>query len=451
MLRLGVSSVAKTTSTKHSSIGTRFSSRFFEARYFSSKPLGEKQKKKDSIADSDEKDGGTDALRLFFEKRREALQKGKQQEQGTKENQRNPKNRNRPQQTRGKPNTESSLRHSATTVPKPTGESEALQSFFEKRQAALQKGPKGRDIASTKNTRRNTDPNDKRNRWVPKGKQQQNAGNWTKGNTGNRNQNSPRENQRFQGRRQPEFQGNDSSRLADLMKQLRRDAPIKTPAAGATDDQSFWRPGAKQERGEEARWNRGSFLNKNTKRKGNMPMPRQNNRGGGGGQRFQNQRKDSDFLEGRRNRVENDKMEQNAFTSEETQVVTIPGSPITLSEVSALLRVRMHDIKRKLRSMGERAPEDSESLMTVDSIELLALEFGIETERSVFKQAVESEDILISQRRVGEEAVALPPRPPVVCIMVSAPAAVFALEVFLELTLFKIYSKRGTSTMARPR
>jgi hypothetical protein len=77
------------------------------------------------------------------------------------------------------------------------------------------------------------------------------------------------------------------------------------------------------------------------------------------------------------------------------------------------------NIKRKLRSMRERVPDDSEAVMDVDMMELLAMEFGIETERSTYKEAVETEDILISQRRVGDEAAALPPRPPVVCIMVS--------------------------------
>jgi hypothetical protein len=203
------------------------------------------------------------------------------------------------------------------------------------------------------------------------------------------------------------------------MKQLRRDAPMKTTTPTTADAQPFWRRGTQQQtnRDEEARWSRASFLNKN-KRNDNMSMPRQN-RGASNGQRYKNQRKDTDFLQGRRNRVESDKIQRASGASEETAIVTIPSSPQTLKEVSILFRVKVDNIKRKLRSMRERVPDDSESAMDVDMIELLAMEFGIETERSTYKEAVETEDILISQRRVGDEADALPPRPPVVCIMVS--------------------------------
>jgi hypothetical protein len=472
MLRLGVLSVAKTTSTC-SSLGTRSSSRLLAARYFSSKPLGENPDEnpdeKQAISNSDDKDGGTDALRLFFEKRRAALQKEKQEERGAKNNQWNKKNRSKSRQNKekDKPNVESFLRQSDVSDAKPSGESsDALQSFFEKRRAALQKERKGRDISPKVDNRRHNDSNDNKNKWVTKGKQQQGGNNGTavrnngnsgkqqqggnngtairnngnsgkqqqggnngtairnNGNSGNQqrgnNRNNQTQNQRFPDRRQAESQGSDSSRLADLMKQLRRDAPMKTTTTTA-DDQPFWRRGTQQQgnRDEEARWSRASFLNKN-KRNDNMSMPRQNRGAGNGqGQRYKNQRKDTDFLQGRRNRVENDNIQQGSVASEETSIVTIPSSPLTLTEVSTLFRVKVDNIKRKLRSMRERVPDDSEAVMDVDMMELLAMEFGIETERSTYKEAVETEDILISQRRVGDEAAALPPRPPVVCIMVS--------------------------------
>jgi hypothetical protein len=510
MLRLGVLSVAKATSTC-SSLGTRSSSRLLAARYFSSKPLGENPDEnpdeKQAISNSDDKDGGTDALRLFFEKRRAALQKEKQEERGAKNNQWNKKNRSKSRQNKekDKPNVESFLRQSDVSDAKPSGESsDALQSFFEKRRAALQKERKGRDISPKVDNRRHNDSNDNKNKWVTKGKQQQGGNNGTavrnngnsgkqqqggnngtairnngnsgkqqqggnngtairnngnsgkqqqggnngtairnngnsgkqqqggnngtairnNGNSGNQqrgnNRNNQTQNQRFPDRRQAESQGSDSSRLADLMKQLRRDAPMKTTTTTA-DDQPFWRRGTQQQgnRDEEARWSRASFLNKN-KRNDNMSMPRQNRGAGNGqGQRYKNQRKDTDFLQGRRNRVENDNIQQGSVASEETSIVTIPSSPLTLTEVSTLFRVKVDNIKRKLRSMRERVPDDSEAVMDVDMMELLAMEFGIETERSTYKEAVETEDILISQRRVGDEAAALPPRPPVVCIMVS--------------------------------
>jgi hypothetical protein len=506
MLRLGVLSVAETTATR-SSLGTRSSSRLLTARYFSSKPLGENPDEKQAISNSDDKEGGTDALRLFFEKRRAALEKEKQQERGAKNNQwNNKKNKDKPRQNKDKPNVESFLRQSDqsdVSDVKPPVESDALQSFFEKRRAALQKEGKGRDKSPNIDNRRHNDSNDNKNKWVTKGKQQQggnsgtairnngnsgnqqqggnngtamrnnrNSGNQQQGgnnvtairnngnsgkqqqsgnngtairnngnsgnqqqvgnngtamrnsgNSGNQqrgnNRNNQKPNQGSPDRRQAESQGSDSSRLADLMKQLRRDAPMKTTTA-TTNDQPFWRRGTQQQtnRDDEARSSRASFLNKN-KRNDSMSMPRQNRSAGGGGQRHKTQRKDTDFLQGRQTRIESDNIRQAPGDQGEADIVTIPSNPQTLTGVSTLFRVKVDNIKRKLRSMGERVPYESEAVMDVDMMELLALEYGIETERSTYKEAVESKDILIRQRRVGDGVAALPPRPPVVCIMVS--------------------------------
>eukprot|EP00980_Cylindrotheca_fusiformis_P002117 scaffold473_cov132-Cylindrotheca_fusiformis.AAC.22 len=429
MLRLGVLSVVARNTPSRPSFSALSSSRLLDARCFSSKPLGNNPNEKQAIRTIDEADSDdTDKMRIFFEKRRAALQKEKQEQQGRNGNQAKMNNNG----DKFRPPTKNSA-ESGTAAFKTSGENKAYQSFFEKRPAAWRKEPNGSNVSKPPYDRRqNNGPNNNNNnrsRWVPKGNQQsgENVGLSAQNNRNNgdryrgNNRSNNRDNQRFQGSRPAQNQGSESSRLVDLMKQIRRDGPIK-PKTDNADDQPFWRDGTQRQdnRGDNAGRGRASFLNRN-KRQENASMPRPNrvNGGGGGGGNRQRYKKKADleFLQGRLDRVESDTSPQSSRMPDENQVVTLPTAPVALSEASALLRIKMDDIKRKLRSISEPVPYDSESLMNVDTIELLALEFGIETERSTFKEAVESEDILISQRRVNDEAMALPPRPPVVCIM----------------------------------
>jgi len=202
---------------------------------------------------------------------------------------------------------------------------------------------------------------------------------------------------------------------------------VKTAAAPNNDDKSYWQRGNQhggRGQGDSARWRRPSFFNENDQNNKNRGPPHRHGGGGGrggrgggrggGGQRPQQHfRADIDFLQGRRNRLEKDK----AGAESSENIVTLPGKPVSLTDLSAMFRVKVDDIKRKLKYMGERIPVDKEYAVDVDMMELLAMEFGIECDRSEFKEAADSEDILISQRRVGDEAIYLPPRPPVVCIM----------------------------------
>jgi translation initiation factor IF-2 len=110
--------------------------------------------------------------------------------------------------------------------------------------------------------------------------------------------------------------------------------------------------------------------------------------------------------------------------------VILPAIDIGLTALSSLFRIKVDSIKEKLSSLGETVTDDM--LVDVDTMELLAMEFGLNTVRSSRKDVVDDDKILL-QRRAGVEEhdveqtatspatqppeVNLPPRPPVVCIM----------------------------------
>mmetsp|Transcript_2439 Transcript_2439/g.5684 ORF Transcript_2439/g.5684 Transcript_2439/m.5684 type:complete len:1008 (+) Transcript_2439:171-3194(+) len=428
MLRLGLSTVGKTTSGRVA-MRIRSPSALAESRFLSSQKMGGKRAPEERPSEENTKTDGskenTDALRQFFEKRRESLNNGEAQAAATSQH-KNSKSRNQ-NRNRNFAQRRNNNGENASSGVKQDGESDALQSFFDKRRAALRNEKKGRDISPNNNNNNNRQQqrsNDRRSN--------QNAGNRDNRQNGNNRRQGQRQQTQNQRNRkqqkQQENQGNDSSRLADLMKQLRRDGPVK-PAASTTnnDEQPHWRRSSQQQQqrggrgqGDSARWRRSSFLNKNEE--GNRGPPSHHHRGGGGrggrggrgGHRQQQVfRADIDFLEGRRGRLERDKAPGEVSET----VVTLPGKAVSLTDLSALFRVKVGDLERKLRSMGERVPKNEEYVVDVDMMELLAMEFRIDCQRSEYKEAAESEDILISQRRVGDEGISLPPRPPVVCIM----------------------------------
>eukprot|EP00934_Nitzschia_sp_Nitz4_P006335 Nitzschia sp. Nitz4//scaffold287_size23745//13179//16401//NITZ4_008459-RA/size23745-snap-gene-0.25-mRNA-1//-1//CDS//3329545766//6325//frame0 len=114
--------------------------------------------------------------------------------------------------------------------------------------------------------------------------------------------------------------------------------------------------------------------------------------------------------------------------------VVLPGNGtgLTLAETSALFRVKMDDIRKQLVSMGvissvysteesddqdSSKPKKAEVVLDVETLELLAMEYGIETERGEDDMVVDHAELLLSQRRAEDVVATLPPRPPVVCIM----------------------------------
>jgi small GTP-binding protein len=119
--------------------------------------------------------------------------------------------------------------------------------------------------------------------------------------------------------------------------------------------------------------------------------------------------------------------------------VLLPLRSATITELSALFRVKIDKLMAMLRSLGERPPRDDEHYMVdLDVMELMALELGLEPVRSTRRRRTNTDDAvnLLHQRRAGAEAAfenddndevavaaqveayeALPSRPPVVCIM----------------------------------
>ena len=246
----------------------------------------------------------------------------------------------------------------------------------------------------------------------------------------NQNRNNKRgnnDNQRFNTRNRNHKNRDDQPegtlRLAEMMKKLRKDAP----------------PNLQQDRFDQASPNRFSRHDKDNRaswRQRRFAMPLSED--GGNDRRGNNSYRHSgrgsrppqaeEFLQGRVSRTDDgDTNETNAVKSETIlteKVVTLPASnALSLSEVSSLFRVKVDDIKDKLQAMGVR----SDDALDVDVLELLAMDFGIETVRSTNEPTVvDSEQLLMQQRRsdtandeASDNSLAdlYPPRPPIVTIM----------------------------------
>ena len=142
--------------------------------------------------------------------------------------------------------------------------------------------------------------------------------------------------------------------------------------------------------------------------------------------RKQKQPVDSDFLEGRFKREDDEEeTDDEGDADQEERIVTLPNHALTISEASALLRVKIDDIEQSINAMGgiesvasassdDSALMEQELLLDMDAMELLAMEYGIITERSTEEElVVDSERLLMKQRR-GEDEIEYPARPPVV-------------------------------------
>lgn len=234
------------------------------------------------------------------------------------------------------------------------------------------------------------------------------------------------------------------NRLSDLIAQLRKNhntpnRPSGAPGNNTRDQRS---PDAPSHSSFRERFTRPqSFSGSEADPLPPFPRPfiprppvgrNQDERAGSGPARYQKQYKRADrqstdrdglqFLEGRRAGSKNSApVEHN--TEEVARVVMLPGgtnASLTLTDASSLFRIKIDDIEEKLRFLDVQQPRESksdeEAKLDVDTLELLAIEFGIETIRGEDDIIVDSEELLMQQRRADED-VSFPPRPPVVCIM----------------------------------
>jgi len=226
-----------------------------------------------------------------------------------------------------------------------------------------------------------------------------------------------------------------TTRLADMMKKLRKDSPSKfqegrlesSMSARFTrnnDNQASWRqkrfqiPSGDSQEGHRGNWQRQSG-------RGSRPPQAE------------------EFLHGRIARTDNevfDNIKAKTDTTDNNRIVTLPmNNPLTLMEASSLFRAKVDVIRKKLRAMGERIEGDifdhtktfSSPIITtldIDMLELLAMDLGIETVRSTNEPViVDSEKLLMQQRRSdididiaeGTNTIAdsYPARPPIVTIM----------------------------------
>lgn len=105
--------------------------------------------------------------------------------------------------------------------------------------------------------------------------------------------------------------------------------------------------------------------------------------------------------------------------------VMLPPTPLDVTALSSIFRVKIDVIMRKLRELGER-PKNDDHIVDIDTMEVVALDLGLEPTRSsrrATQSASEEHRDLLLQRRTDDDeskmdaSALLPPRPPVVCIM----------------------------------
>jgi len=214
-------------------------------------------------------------------------------------------------------------------------------------------------------------------------------------------------------------------RLAEMMRKLRKDAPsnIQQGRHGQSSSAEF----SRQNRG-------GSRPSWRQKRFSIPPLRDEGQEQRGRNDHWQSRRgskppQAEEFLHGRISRTDDgdiDGLTQNDKHESSTheRVITLPiHNSLTPSEVSSLFRVKVDDIRERLRAMGV----GGDDALDIDVLELLAMDLGIETVRSTNEPiVVDSEQILMQQRRsdndkdgrTNEKMVdSFPPRPPIVTIM----------------------------------
>jgi len=120
--------------------------------------------------------------------------------------------------------------------------------------------------------------------------------------------------------------------------------------------------------------------------------------------------------------------QQGLTNGKEAYEVILPPNDLSVHDLSKKLRVSQDMIMSILRQLGEN-PKDWNSMVDIDTMELLALELGLNSVRSrrrVVKSISEEDRETLLRRRACGESVdegllakyeALPQRPPVVCLM----------------------------------
>ena len=247
------------------------------------------------------------------------------------------------------------------------------------------------------------------------------------------------------------------SRLADLMKHLRRDI-AKNPKdkneqrtmRKPRDQQSqayqppLWRQ-KQQDQQQQQQWSHQGESNRQQQEQATTFVHRRRDRS----RSFVPPRHDNDFLHGRGATGAGDHLTTDDATIESAEsihedqqhqeqrpTITLPTQAMTLNDVSTLFRIKVDDIKSKLRYLGEDKYDiqDEGYKVDVDMMELLAMEYGVETVRSDRNVSLDRERLLLQRRSMSEEDIAvsaeaqpesqqvitresLRPRPPVVCIM----------------------------------
>ena len=395
-----------------------------------------------SSSSSSSSGGGTDALKAFFEKRRATLEREKEKALLQKSEQPQPSNQrqqpqsnnagrgqgNRPARsnnTAGSPNDFTALRNALSRKPQPRQQQQQPGSQQRQAQPQQQQGSQQRPQQSQINRNNNHNP------------QQQPRSSRPLPNNNNNNNIRSRPNQQSFERNNGGNQNNrqEIPRLADLMKHLRPDVLSEQTGEQNNNrrdsmqrqEQPQWRQRRQQQQQQQQQQRPGqdSMEQRQFQQRPSSFSQR------GPRQPFQRQKND-DFLQGRIARADEDDAASTPKKQDEIRTITLPLDDMTLTEMSILYRIKVDDIKRKLKSMGERV--NDEYMLDVDMAELLAMEYGLETVRSNPRTVMDAEQILL-QRRAGAEEVessssasstteveklsldSLPPRPPVVCIM----------------------------------
>ena len=112
--------------------------------------------------------------------------------------------------------------------------------------------------------------------------------------------------------------------------------------------------------------------------------------------------------------------------------VMLPPRPLSVTELSTLFRVKINSLLGTLKSLGERPTNGEDHMVDVDTMELIALELGMEPIRSLRRTVHDQNDrdLLLQRRNTDDDDddlytddveddsyASLASRPPVVCLM----------------------------------
>jgi translation initiation factor IF-2 len=404
-----------------------------------------------------------DAIRLFFEKRKAALAKEQQEQQqrGSRVDPTNSENKrtSRPMMRNHDQRKNENLQSAGSQQRQQQNQNQ--QRNRQQHDRRLRENSKNKSHGRNNNFHRNTNDNKNHgnsldNKSYPeglsdvlrvmsrhrdgnqsqsterpqRGQNQLNNQNTEKGNRLPRNNDqkeSPRFNTNNRSDRNSSYinrsnQPGGTLRLAEMMKKLRKDTPPNLHQERS--EQSSSDRFSRQYKDTRASWRQKRFAIPLSDDKGRERRRNNRNRGSGrGSQGFA-----EEFLQGRIPRTDDgDTNEINDGKPEADmpdKAVTLPiGNSLSLTEVSSLFRVKVDDIKKKLRAMGAPAGD----ALDIDMLELLAMDLGIATVRSTNEPVVvDTEQLLMQQRRSDIDndtssnaslADSYPSRPPIVTIM----------------------------------